>query len=403
MTSNARRRLQIALVSDGLYAYGHQAHHRRFHELAGRLSHRHEVHYFTWRLWDGPPDIFDSGVLLHGVADPPAGYEAGGRLTRGEALRFARGLMPAIAGRGFDVIDFSATPSLSLYAPLLGAWLAESPVVVTWHDLGADQQDEGGRRGWKERLTQATSSRALRLARRHVAVSPIIADQLVEAGLPADRISVIGNGLELSAFEDARMSAVASDIVFVGRLVEENGVALLIEAVARLRVALPEVRCLLIGDGPQRPALEALVADRDLNKHAWFMGQIEEVEKISLLKASKLLVLPAVRDGFAIAAVEGQAAGLVPVVVRSPRSAGPAVIHDGVDGLVCDASADALADALHALLGDPFRLALMRAAASETVRRRDWEWVTQQMELVYLDAARPDETPEARARRLSWL
>ncbi|MGH2488256.1 MAG: glycosyltransferase family 4 protein, partial [Candidatus Limnocylindria bacterium] len=348
---NARRRLQIALVSDGLYAYGQQTHHRRFHELAGRLTDRHEVHYFTWRLWDGPRDIFDSGVLLHGVVDPPAGYEPGGRLTRGEALRFARGLMPAITGRGFDVIDFSATPSLSLYAPLFGAWLAESPVVVTWHDLGAEQQDEGGRRGWKERLTQATSSRALRLARRHVAVSPLIADQLAEAGLPADRISVIGNGLELSAFEDARMSAVASDIAFVGRLAEENGVQLLIEAVALLRVALPEVRCLVIGDGPQRPALEALVAARDLQKNVWFMGQIEEVEKISLLKASKLLVLPAVRDGFAMSAVEGQAAGLVPIVVRSPQSAGPAVIHAGVDGLVCDPSPDALADALHALLG----------------------------------------------------
>jgi glycosyltransferase involved in cell wall biosynthesis len=78
------------------------------------------------------------------------------------------------------------------------------------------------------------------------------------------------------------------------------------------------------------------------------------------------------------------------------------MIHDGVDGLVCDPTADALADALHALLGDPFRLALMRAAAGVAVRRRDWEWVTQQMELMYLDAARPDESREARARRLSW-
>ena len=132
------------------------------------------------------------------------------------------------------------------------------------------------------------------------------------------------------------------------------------------------------------------------------MGHVQEVEKMSLLKSSKILVLPALREGFATAAVEGQAAGLVPVVVRSQQSAGPTMIHDGVDGLVCDPTADALADALHALLGDPFHLALMRAAASETVRRRDWGWVTQQMELVYLDAARPDETPEARARRLSW-
>jgi glycosyltransferase involved in cell wall biosynthesis len=402
VSSNARRRLQIAFVSDGLYAYGNQPHHRRFHELAGRLTDRHEVHYFTWRLWDGPADIFDSGVLLHGVADPPDGYEAGGQLTRRDGLGFARRLMAAITGRGFDVIDFSATPSLSLYAAGLGAWLAESPLVVTWHEVGAEGQGEPARAGWKERLVQATSSRTLRLARQHVAVSPVIADQLVEAGMPADRISVIGNGLELDAFDRAPTSAVESDIVFVGHLVEEKGVDLLIEAVARLRVALPQLRCLVIGDGPHRPALEALVAARDLAKQVWFMGHVEEVEKISLLKASKILVLPALREGFATAAVEGQAAGLVPVVVRSQQSAGATMIHDGVDGLVCDPTPDALADALHALLGDPFRLALMRAAAGVAVRRRDWQWVTQQMELMYLDAARPDESQEARARRLSW-
>ena len=61
-----------------------------------------------------------------------------------------------------------------------------------------------------------------------------------------------------------------------------------------------------------------------------------------------------------------------------------------------------MAAALGALLADPFRLALMRAAAGEAVRRRDWEWVSRQMETVYLEAARPGESVEAKARRLSW-
>jgi len=394
--------LQIAYVSDGLYPYGQWAGHRRFHELAGRLSDRHEVHYFTWRFWDGPPDISDGGVLLHGVADPPARYEAGRRLTRREAIRFARGLLPAIQSRRFDVIDCSAKPRLPFYATWLGAWLAESPLLVTWHELGDDHRSDVGRLGWKARLARGMMARALRLGRQHVAVSPMTANQLVRAGLPADRIWVVGNGLELEAFERATKSAVESDIVFVGRLVEDKGVDLLIEAVARLRAAQMRLRCLIIGDGPERSALEALVAARDLRHQVWFMGEVEEVEKMSLLKASTILVVPAMREGLDIATVEAQAAGLVPIVVRSQQSAATTVIHDGVDGLVCDPTADAIAAALHALIGDPFRTALMRAAAGEAVRRRDWEWVTQQMELVYLDAGRPDESPEARARRLSW-
>lgn len=402
MMSDARRRLQIAYVSDGLFPYGQWAGHRRFHELAGRLSDRHEVHYFTWRFWDGPPDISDGGVLLHGVADPPTRYEAGGRLSRPEAIGFSRGLLSAVKSRRFDVIDCSAAPRLPLYATGLGAWLAESPLVVTWHELGDDQWTYVPRRGRLARLARGMMGRALRLGPQHVAVSPITADQLVGAGLPADRIWVVGNGIELEAFDRAPKSAVESDIVFVGRLVEDKRVDLLIEAVGRLRAAQPNVRCLIIGDGPLRPALEALVAAKGLVQQVWFMGHVADVEKMSLLKASTILVMPAVRDGFGIPAVEGQAAGLVPIVVRSRQGAAPSMIHDGVDGLVCDPTADALAAAIHSLLGDPFRTALMRAAAGEAVRRRDWEWVTQQMELVYLDAGRPDESPEARARRLSW-
>ena len=400
--SDARRRLQIAYVSDGLYPFGNWPGHRRFFELAGRLSDRHEVHYFTWRFWDGPPDISDGGVLLHGVADPPARYQAGSRLTGPETLRFARGLLSAVKSRRFDVVDCSAALRLPLYAAWLGAWTAESPMVVTWNELLDDHEEDVPRRGRPARLARGMIGRALRLGPQHVAVSPIVADQLVGAGLPANRIWVVANGLELDDFDRAPKSAVESDLVFVGRLAEDKRVDLLIEAMARLRVTQPELRCLIIGDGPHRPALEALVAARGLGQQVWFMGQVEEVEKISLLKSSTILVLPAVHEGFGIAAVEGQAAGLVPIVVRSGQGADPTMIHDGVDGLVCDPTPDALAAALDALLRDPFRTSLMRAAALEAVRRRDWEWVTQQMELVYLDAGRPEESPEARARRLSW-
>lgn len=396
------RRLQIAYVCDGLYPYGEWVGHRRFHELAGRLSDRHEVHYYTWRFWDGPSDITDGGVLLHGVADPPARYQAGGRLARGDALRLARGLLAATRGRRFDVIDCSATPRLPFYATWLGAWLAESPLLVTWHEFPHDERNDPERPGRNARLARVARARALRLGRRHVAVSPITAEKLVAAGLPADRIWVVGDGLELDAFERAAKSAVESDLVFVGRLAEDKRVELLIEAVARLRATRPDVRCLIIGGGPQRPALEALVEARDLGRQVWFMGEVEEVEKMSLLKASTILVLTAVREDFGIAAAEGQAAGLVPVVVRGRERTEPTMVHDGVDGLVCDPTPEALAAALEALLSDPFRTALMRAAAGEAVQRRDWEWVTQQMELVYLDAGRPDESPEARARRLSW-
>lgn len=396
------RRLRIAYVADGLYAYGRWAGHRRFHELAGRLSDRHEIHYFTWRLWDGPADITDGGVHLHGIADLPSQYKAGGQLKRRDALRFARGVLPAVEGRRFDVIDCAATPRLPFYATWIGAWLAESPVVATWHEFEGNEHAAAGGRVAGTRPVRALRARARRVGRRHVAVTTEVASKLIQAGFPTDQVRFVANGLELEEFEQAPKSAVESDVVIAGRLIPENRVDMLIEAISRLRHFLPSVRCLVIGDGPQRGTLEEQVEARGVRKHVWFVGDADGPEKMSLLKSSKVVVVTSPHEAFGASTYEGQAAGLVPLVVRPPDSAKPTMIHDGVDGLVCEPTAEALAAALGALLSDPFRVALMRAAALEAVRRRDWEWVSRQMETVYLEAARPGESVEARARRLSW-
>jgi glycosyltransferase involved in cell wall biosynthesis len=242
---------------------------------------------------------------------------------------------------------------------------------------------------------------AVRLGGHQVAVSPFTADRLVASGLPRHRIRVVGNGLTLREFDAAQRSAIRSDIVYVGRLIDEKRVDLLIAAVAQLGDEMPQLRCLVIGDGPQRAALEAQVARAGIGDQVRFLGQVEEADKAGLLKASRILVLPSTREGFGIAAIEGQAAGLVPVVVRSRHSAASALLRDGVDGVVCEPEADALAGALRSLLRDPERLRRLQSAARQAAEAWDWNRVALQMESVYLDVARP-EPSATRVRRLSW-
>lgn len=402
MSDPLRRRLRIAYVYDALYPHLMGGGERRFHELAHRLSDQHEVHYITWQFWDGPSDTSQDGVVLHGVGPPPVMYGPDGKRTVREAISFAARLMPAVRARRYDVIDCAATPYVPLYACWLAARTTGARLVATWHEFWGDHWEEYlGHRGNLARLARWAEAGAVRLGDRQVAVSSFTADRLTDAGLGEHNLRVVGNGLPLDAFASARSSMVTSDIVFVGRLIEDKRVDLLIEAAHRLRAEFPSLRSLVIGDGPERRQLEAHVAALNLGQQVWFLGHVSEVEKVSLLKASRVLVLPSVREGFGIAAVEGQAAGLVPIVIRSPHSAAPALVRDGVDGLVCDPTADALAEALRSLLADPFRMALMRAAASQSAQRWDWDRVAQQMEEVYLDVA-PEESREARLRRLSW-
>jgi glycosyltransferase involved in cell wall biosynthesis len=398
-----RRRLKIAYVYDALYPYLMGGAERRFHELAERLSDRHDVHYITWTFWDGPSEVSRDGITLRGVGKPARMYGADGKRTVREAASFAARIVPAIRSRRYDIIDCSATPYLPLYACWLAARTTRTPVVATWHEFWGEHWEEYlGHRGRVARVARSTEARAIRLGDRQVAVSPFTADRLTDAGLAEDRIQVVGNGLPLEQFAAAHSSLVTSDVVFVGRLIEDKRVDLLIDTVARLRGEFPTLRCLIIGDGPERRRLEAQVAELNLGQQVWFLGHVSEAEKLSLLKASQILVLPSVREGFGIAAVEGQAAGLVPIVIRSPFSAAPGLIRDGVDGLVCDPTVDALAATLRSLLSDQFRMDLMRAAATESAKRWDWDRVALEMERIYLQVARPEESPEARLRRLSW-
>ena len=403
MSTAAGRRLRIAYVYDALYPYLLGGGERRYRELAQRLAQRHEVHYFSWQFWDGPADRTEDGIFLHGVGPPPVMYGADGKRTVREALGFAARLLSGVREGRFDIIDCSATPYLPLYGCWLAARLSATPMVTTWHEFWGEHWGEYlNNRPVVARLARSIEASAVRLGGRHVAVSAFTADRLVAAGLRAERVCVVGNGLSLDAFERVSPPAAASDLVFVGRLIEDKRVDLVIEAVARLRQAFPALRCLIIGDGPERRTLEALVAERDLRDQVQFLGWVGEAEKIALLKSSQILVLPSVREGFGIAAIEGQAAGLVPVVARGPHSAAPTLVRDGVDALVCDPLPGSLSAALRSLLADPARMSVMQAAAAQAARAWDWDLVARQMEELYLEAARPVEPIRTGSRSLSW-
>ena len=397
------RRLRIAFVYDALYPYLKGGAERRVHELANRLADRHDVHLVSWQFWDGESDQTDGSVHRHGVGRAPNLYGGDGKRTVREAASFALRLMPAIARGGYDVIDCSATP----YVPLYGCWAAARmtgvPVVATWHEFWGEHWDEYlAHRPLLARAARAAEASALRLGDRHVAVSAFTAQRLADAGLEPERIRVVENGVALDAYRSVQRSPIRSDLVFVGRLIEDKRVDLLIHAVASLREALPDLRCLVIGDGPERPRLEAEAAALGVSDQVRFLGQLAEDDKIALLKASRVFVMPSVREGFGIAVVEAQAAGLAPIVVRSEHSAAPALVRDGVDGLICSPRPDGLGAAIQGLLTDPDRLASMRAAAAQTAERWDWEQMALAMERVYLDVARPAESADAAVRRLSW-
>jgi glycosyltransferase involved in cell wall biosynthesis len=378
--------MKIAFVYDGLYPYLKGGIERRNYELATRLSARHDVHYITWRHWGAARAARHGGFTVHGVGDPRPFYGDDGKRTVGEAAAFAFRLVPALRQRRYDIIDCSATPYLPLYTCWFVARSTRTPLVATWHEFWGDH--------WKAYLADRPAvAQAGQLAEAgcrplgdiRVAVSSFTAERLA-AGPHGVDARVVGNGVDIGAIRRIRASAHKPDVVFVGRLIDDKKVDVLLRAIHRLQGELPDLRCTIIGDGPEREPLERLAASLSLGSNVRFAGPMEDARTFALLKSAKVLALPSIREGFGITVIEALASGSVPVVARGPHTAAPTLVRDGIDGLVCDPTPESLAASLATLLRNPDRLARMKSEAKQSAAQWDWDRLAIQMEELYQEA-----------------
>ncbi|MEO0929355.1 MAG: glycosyltransferase family 4 protein [Pseudomonadota bacterium] len=157
----------------------------------------------------------------------------------------------------------------------------------------------------------------------------------------------------------------AKRMIFVGRLAAVKGVAVLLRAFARLRGDHPDAELVLIGDGDERPRLEALASELGLDKNV-FVGSKTQDEVAEELSKSDLFVLASFAEGVPVVLMEAMASGL-PVVTT--RVAGiPELVEEGVHGLLVAPSAgDALEQAIRDLLDDPARRQAMGQAGQAKV------------------------------------
>jgi glycosyltransferase involved in cell wall biosynthesis len=154
--------------------------------------------------------------------------------------------------------------------------------------------------------------------------------------------------------------------VFVGRLVPVKAIDVLLEAMAASEV-LRRQRLVIVGDGPERPRLEALAAERGLGAAVTFAGWKTQQEVGELLRESDVFAFPSIKELGAGVVVEAMATGLPCVVVdygapgRLVGEGGIAVPLESRDQMVTDFRA-----AMEALVGDPAR----RAVMGETAKAR---------------------------------
>ena len=211
-----------------------------------------------------------------------------------------------------------------------------------------------------------------RLANRVVAVSEHDRQTLISRRLCArSKLTVIYNAYDPARFAAAANggSAAANGMMlgFVGRLVDQKGCDVLIEAMPKVLAQHPEIRLRVVGDGPDRPRLEALTHRLDLARAVDFVGY--RPTSAALLADVDIVVVPSRYEPFGIVAVEAMASGRP--VVASAVGGLSEIVADGQTGLlVPPGDPDRLAAALTRLLDHPEVRETMASASRRRVAEK---------------------------------
>ena len=253
--------------------------------------------------------------------------------------------------------------------PFLSALWCRRPLVVLVHHVHREQwrvvlPPLQARVGWwvESRLAPRLHRRA-----RYVAVSEATRRELVGLGVRPEAVTVVHNGMVAPCPAAAVPRTPFPSVCVLGRLVPHKRVELALEAVARIRPHLPELRVRVVGQGWWEPRLREAVDRLGLQDSVELLGWVDEEAKQRVLASSWALAMPSVKEGWGLAVLEAAANGTPTVAFRAAGGLRESVVH-GTTGLLADDLDEFTRHLAWVLLNRHLRERLGEAARSHAAR-----------------------------------
>ncbi len=295
--------------------------------------------------------LFDGGLLVERFESIGVPVHVCKKRS-GLDLRAAWRMRRHIRAHATDVLH-THNRTAHYYAVLATLGSRPTSVVCTSHGMGASGESDR-----REKLFALCVPRTDRI----VAVSEMVRRRMLERGIPAEKLTVAHNGIDVAEYAERNAQSGArlrrelglGDNVrvlgTVGRLNRLKDPATLIRAFAELHARHSDTVLLMVGDGSLRAEMQALVAELDLAADVKFLGDREDVA--DLLAGMDMFVMSSISEGFSIALLEACACSLP--VVATHVGGNPEIITDGINGrLVAASDPGALAAAMLEVLDDP--------------------------------------------------
>ncbi|HID87423.1 MAG TPA: glycosyltransferase family 1 protein, partial [Anaerolineae bacterium] len=342
-----------------------------------------------------------NGVVIHRV-DPPAiqrgDFFADVHGTNLNLMEAAGKLFTSPGGPGvssaerFDLVH--AHDWLVAFAVCALKRIHRIPLISTFHATERGR----GRGHLNSPISRAINSTEWRLAHeswRMICASRFMAQEVANYfDVPADRIDVIPNGVNTERFDRwdgvdlsdfrARFATPQERIVlYVGRIVHEKGLHLLVEAGPRVLAQFPEAKFVVAGRGEMLEALRARAGELGVGPKFQFTGFIPDEDRDRLYKVADCAVFPSLYEPFGIVALEAMAAK-TPVVVSSVGGLAEVVHHDETGITVCPDSVESLVQGVLRVLRSPEEAAVRaQRAYRQVVEAYNWDRIARQTLAIY--------------------
>ena len=266
--------MKLAFIMDAIYPYNKGGAEKRVYDISTELVERgNEVHVFGMKYWEGPTVIKQDGVFLHGICKKMPLYTKKGSRSITQNIWFAYKLFFHLVKADFDLVECVHHLYFAVFATKLACKIKHRPFVVSWHEVWSKKYWIDYVGPISGRIGYCIAKFASFCPNKIVAVSTLTEKELIkELKVKEDRIIKIDNGINFKKIQAVPKSKESYDIIFAGRLIKEKNIKLLINAVALIKKQLPSIKCLIVGDGPDKKNLEQQVKKLDLEKNIHFPG-----------------------------------------------------------------------------------------------------------------------------------
>lgn len=258
------------------------------------------------------------------------------------------------------------------------------PMIVTVHGSDVLRKDAGGLKTWPRNFLK---KRSFKITSLFLPVSNFLMSAALRAGIPVERTRLHVLGIPLMRAPTVPRLANPPVILFVGRIVKKKGLRFLLEAAALLKTEGVQFIIKVVGDGPERPSLEAYATS--LGLPVTFMDVLAPDEVRDEMDRADIYCMPSTQaedgdnEGLPIVSMEAQSR-MLPVVAFNQGPTPEAIEHGKSGILVEDRNSVELAAALKSLIDSAeLRLSMGREARLLAEERFDIHTQAQKLEAIY--------------------